>query len=319
VPTALTSSDELLSVDALDHQPQPTAPSAAERRRLALALILAGALHLLIPLAIVLFYTLWPTPPAPRVEEIPVEVVVEPPPPPPEKQQDKPKPPPQPDDERPAYDAPRAATQEKANRESPDDKTQAPQTNATPSPSLGAPQPSEAPQAAPESKAAAAPPEEAKPAQNPDEMAADSAAPSDAEKPPPAPSVAPKPAPAPAPKPPEPAVGAPLPHAEELPQYKFAAAATEAPMVGGNADTRYFTVVFGMIRSRLREPPPAPTHGGAIVFTVDESGNLVQRKVISSSGSPSLDVAMMNAIAEAAPYPPPPDWQPRSMRLVYGK
>jgi TonB family protein len=317
VPTALTSSDELFSVDALDHQPQPTAPSAAERRRLAFALILAGALHLLIPLAIVLFYTLWPTPPAPRVEEIPVEVVVEPPP---EKQQDKPKPPPQPEDERPAYDAPRAATQEKANRESPEEKTQAPQTNPTPSPSLGAPQPSDAPQAAPESKAAAAPPQEAKPAQNPDEMAADSAAPSDAEKPPPAPSVAPKPAPAPAPKPPEPApVGAPLPHAEELPQYKFAAAATEAPMVGGNADTRYFTVVFGMIRSRLREPPPAPSHGGAIVFTVDESGNLVQRKVISSSGSPSLDVAMMNAIAEAAPYPPPPDWQPRSMRLVYGK
>jgi hypothetical protein len=27
----------------------------------------------------------------------------------------------------------------------------------------------------------------------------------------------------------------------------------------------------------------------------------------------------MAAIAEAAPYPAPPGWQPRSMRLTYGR
>ena len=82
-----------------------------------------------------------------------------------------------------------------------------------------------------------------------------------------------------------------------------------------------------MIRSHLRQPPnmaratsgaPGP-RGGAIVFTVDESGNLVQRRVMSSSGSPNLDMAVMAAIAEAAPYPAPPGWQPRSMRLMYGR
>ena len=78
-----------------------------------------------------------------------------------------------------------------------------------------------------------------------------------------------------------------------------------------------------MIRSHLRAPsgPSAapPSRGGAIVFTVDESGNLLQRKLVSASGSPSLDMAVMAAILEAAPYPAPPNWQPRSMRLTYGK
>ena len=39
-----------------------------------------------------------------------------------------------------------------------------------------------------------------------------------------------------------------------LPQYRFAHAATESPVLGGNADTRYFTIVYGMIRSHMREP-----------------------------------------------------------------
>ncbi len=75
-----------------------------------------------------------------------------------------------------------------------------------------------------------------------------------------------------------------------------------------------------MIRNHLHQPPETrPPRGGAIVFTVDESGNLVQHKLMNSSGSPNLDMAVMNAIVEAAPYPAPPDWQPRSMRLVYGR
>jgi TonB family protein len=97
-------------------------------------------------------------------------------------------------------------------------------------------------------------------------------------------------------------------------------AATESPVIGGTPDTRYFTIVYGMIRAHLREPPaPGRSRGGAIVFTVDESGNLVQRKVVTPSGWPNLDMAAMAAIAEAAPYPPPPGWQPRSMRLTYGR
>ncbi len=76
-----------------------------------------------------------------------------------------------------------------------------------------------------------------------------------------------------------------------------------------------------MIRQHMREPPhaPPPNRSGAIVFTLDEGGNLLERRVAVPSGSPSLDMAVMAAIAEAAPYPAPPGWQPRSMRLTFGR
>jgi TonB family protein len=315
----MSPSDASISADALDHLVQPTTPSAAERRGLALALIAAATLHLLIPLGLLVFYWLSPAP-APPVREIPVEVVVEQPPPPPPKPQEQPKPPPKPVDERPAYDAPSAATKEKANRESLDEKTTAPAPKPEPSQTAGAPQQSEQPPAAQEKKAESPPPPETKPSPEAEQPAAPSPMPAEADAAPPAPQVGPKPAPPPAP-PAKAPPGAPLPTADALPQYQFAHAATESPVVGGNADTRYFTILYGMIRSHFRRPPNVtlPTRGGAIVFTVDESGNLVQRKVVSSSGSPNLDMAVMTAVAEAAPYPAPPDWQPRSMRLTYGR
>src|SRR5208283_1039761 len=122
-------------------------------------------------------------------------------------------------------------TQEKANRESPDTKTSAPAPpQAEKAETAGAPQESKAPAAARDEKAEAAPP----------------------------------PAP-PAKAPP----GASLPDAEVLPDYKFAHAATDSPIVGGNADTRYFTIVYGMIRSHLRPPSGSsaapPSRGGAVV------------------------------------------------------
>ena len=58
-----------------------------------------------------------------------------------------------------------------------------------------------------------------------------------------------------------------------------------------------------MIKSRLRETPElhldSANERGVVDFYVDESGNLVGRKLISSSGSPNLDVAVMAAIAAA--------------------
>ena len=316
----MSLSDAPLSADALDHLVQPASPSAAERRGLAFAVLAAALLHFLIALALLIFYWLSHGP-APPVQEIPVEVVVEKPPPPPPKPQEKPKPPPEREDERPAYDAPSAATQEKANRESPDQKTTASAPKTKPAhENPGVPQPSEKQAAAQEKKAASPPPLEAKPVPEADEPAAPSASPAEADAAPPAEKIEPKPAPPPAPPAKAPA-GVPLPAPDELPQYRFAHAATESPIVGGDADTRYFTIVYGTIRNHFRPPPNIGQrpHGGAIVFTVDESGNLVQHKVIRSSGSPNLDIAMMNAVIAASPYPAPPDWEPRSMRLVYGR
>jgi periplasmic protein TonB len=295
-------------VDVFDHI-GTAAPRAAERRGWAVAIVAAALLHLIIPVGLLLYASLTPQP-APPVEEIPIEVVVEEPKPPEPKPEEQPKPPPKPVDERPAYDAPAAATEEKANRESREDKSEAPKTDTQPPAPPGAPPKSDKEQTAPEQKAET-PPEPQKPPDEAEQAAAT----------PPAPKVSPQPAPAPAPAAPAPP-GAPLPEAMTFPEYKFARAATESPVTGGNADSRYFTIVFGMIKQHMREPHSGPRPrpaGGAIVFTVDEAGNLVERRVIAQSGSPSLDMAMMNAIAEGAPYPPPPDWQPKSMRLVYGK
>ena len=280
---ASLNADASFSAEPLDHQPGPGGPTPAERRGHLLALVAAAALHLIIPLAILAYYALWPITVAPPEQEIPVEIVVEPPKQ--EAQQDQPKPPPQPDDEKPAYDAPSAATQEKANRESPDKETQAPAADAKPPQNPGAPQQSETHPATTEQKPQASPPPEvAKPTPNAEEPAAATPSPSDADATPPADKVEPRPAPPPAPKPPQAAPdGAAPPPDDVLPQYKFAHAATESPVVGGNADTRYFTIVYGMIRSHLRPPSGSgaapPSRGGAVVFTVDESGNLVERRL----------------------------------------
>jgi protein TonB len=318
----MSLSDASLKADAIDHLAPPTSPTAAERRGLKLALIAAAALHLLIPVAFLVVAAFAPRP-SPPIEEIPVEVVVEkpPPPPPPKPPEDKPKPPPQPEDEKPAYDAPSAATQEKANRDSPDKTTSAPETSAEKTQTPGAPEESKEPPAAEQPKAQAAPiPQETPPKETADMRAAPTPAAEDAAEPPPAPVPAEKPAPPPAPRAKAPP-GAPLPTAEVLPDYKFAHAATESPIVGGSAETRYFTIVYGMIRAHMRDLRDAdpPKREGAIVFALDETGNLLQRKVVMSSGSPNLDMSVMNAIAEAAPYPAPPGWQPRAMRLTYGR
>ena len=228
------------------------------------------------------YYAVWPQPRR-RPEEIPVEVVVEPPPPKEEKPQDQPKPPPHPEDERPAYDAPSAATQEKANRESPDAKTQAPTAKAQPQQKPGAPQQSETRARGGRAKGpgAAAARGEIDPerrrcgGRDPIAVEADTA--------PPAAKVEPKPAPPPAPKPPPTTpAGAPLPTDDVLPEYKFAHAATKSPIVGGTADTRYFTIVYGMIRSicaRRRDPAPRRRAGA------ERSSSRSTKAAICSSAS----------------------------------
>ena len=117
-------------------------------------------------------------------------------------------------------------------------------------------------------------------------------------------------------------VGEALPTIEDLPQYKFAREVEHSPIATGNAESRYLTVVYGMIKSHLRETPElhldtANKHG-VVDFYVDEGGNLVGRKLVSSSGSPNLDMAVMAAIAAAAPYPAPPSWSPIYLTYNFG-
>ena len=278
----------------------------------------AAALHLIVPVALLAYYALWPVAVPVVQQEVPVELVEEPPPKP-DKPEDKPKPPPEPDDERPAYDAPAPATPDKINRESADNKTQAPAAQDTPPPNPGAPPKTETAkaQSAPaqeQKEQSAAPQHDLPPTPDGEEPADVNPTPNANAAPAAAQAAAAPPAKAPE--------GAPLPTIETLPEYKIARSVKNSPIATGNADSRYFTIVFGMIKSHLREPsgPGAviPSKPGAVVFGVDETGNLIGRKLMNSSGSPNLDMAVMTAILEAAPYPAPPNWQPRTMRLTYG-
>ena len=309
-------------VERLD-APEP--PTPAERRFHVLALMAAAALHLLIPLSFLLYYWLWPHMIPTAVQEIPVEVVVEqppPPPPPPKPREEKPKPPPQPDLEKPAYDAPAAPTEEKVNRESPDKKTEAKATpEAPPPPTPGASPKADAPAPAPhpaeEQKGEAAPPaHDLKPEPEGELPADQNPKPQDN----PAQAAAPAAPPAPQQKAP---VGEPLPTIEDLPQYKFARSVEKSPIAGGNAESRYLTIIYGMIKSHLHDTPSlhieqANRHG-MVDFYLDEGGNLVGRRLVASSGSSNLDIAVMAAIAEAAPYPAPPNWSPVSLNYNFGR
>ena len=145
----MSPSEADFTAEPIERLSGPEEPTPGERKGWALALIAAAALHLIIPLALIVYYALWPPIVPVAQQEIPVEVVVEQPTPKPDKTEDKPKPPPEPEDEKPAYDAPAAATQEKVNRESPDKKTEAPAAKAPPTPTPGAPPKSEAQAPAP--------------------------------------------------------------------------------------------------------------------------------------------------------------------------
>ena len=51
---------------------------------------------------------------------------------------------------------------------------------------------------------------------------------------------------------------------------------------------------------------------------VSRLADAIGRKLIATSGSPNLDMAVMAAIAAAAPYPAPPNWSPISLNYNFG-
>ena len=112
----------------------------------------------------------------------------------------------------------------------------------------------------------------------------------------------------------------PLPTAIQ-PQSRFPQA-EHSPVARDSTESRYLTIVYRMIKARLHETPElrvdSASKRGEVDFYVDEGGNLVGRKLINSSGSPNLDMAVMAAIAAAAPYPAPPS-QPLYLTYSFGR
>ena len=279
--------DSAFKADPDERLTQPQAPTSGLRQAFALvvaAVIYAGILS-------ALFVANWlDGDEIPASQEIPVEILVEPPPPPPappqqQKQPDAPAA--RPPDEQPATDAPRAANEEKVEREAADDAAKAP----APEPSKDEPAPAKA--------------EEPAKSGEPDSVAAsEPAAPAEAKPDPP--------------KSPSPQ----FPTFASVPDIEVSGAAEKTPIAGGKAKATYLTILYGMVVAHMRMPPGlnagSPHPEGAVVFTVDGFGNLIQRKVMRSSGYRELDLAAMSAVAQAAPFPSPPQNAPIALRFTYG-
>jgi TonB family protein len=260
----------------------------------------------------------------PAPEAIPVEIVVEPPqspPPPPSPQKT-------PDDSGtspenqtlldPAFDAPRAANNEKIDARTPDETSKTPPATKPPPPT-----PDANPDPDPGKTAGSTQPGEHEAGKSsaepvPDKPAAETIAPSalnpEKSDQPPTPAV-------PDAEKPQTAAGYQFPTFDSVPDVDFGAAAKQTSVAGGKAVSTYLTVLYGMIMPRVRLPVgfrlKSPKIEGRIAFSIDGTGNLMARRIIRHSGSQELDAAAFEAIAQAAPFPPPPHGAPLGLDFTY--
>lgn len=305
--------------------PAPGEAVEPPQRRPRAPLLLSLLVHIVV-LAIILYEQSLHSLDTPlQDQEVAVEVIAEPPqqPPPPEpepqpepeaekeKPQPKEKPPEQKLtlDEKPAYDAPRAANRETVKREAPDQETKA-QRQAPPDTARAAkpsPETTADPQQQQEAKAELAP--EAPKAQEdkPDAEILEQAKPEPKTQPDQKQGqVEIKASPEPKPK----SISEQLAALEPVPDYKFAGSSKPAPVSGGTSDTSYLSVLHGMIVPHMHVPPhlrgKRPPNAGLIQFYVDGAGHLTHQAVARSSGFPELDAAALAAVRRGAPFPAPP-------------
>ncbi len=268
----------------------PEGPTGDVGRRTA-AFVVAAAFYALLTVAITVEGRF--PPPPPTAEEVPVEIVVEQRSPEAEEQ-----PPPLTNlDEKPATDAPRAGSSDKDTGD--EDKP-----DKAPPPPAPAPSPEAAKPTAAEAQAPATPPNPPTPIENAEETAP---------PPTPAPQTVAKAEPE--------APAKPAPMFASLPDIDFGGAAMRSPVSGGHAKATYLSMVYGRVMAHFRRPPDAAAAvgrgRGAVVFSVDARGDLVNRWVDDPSGSPDLDRAAFNAVGAGSPFPPPPTGGMVQLRFVY--
>ena len=307
-------SDASFTANSAERWLHPAAGRSAEPGRY-LAPIGAALIYALIVLVLVFENQFEPVLP-PEPVEIPVEIVAEPPPPPPPPPSPAPQPTEQPLDEKPAFDAPRPANDEKVEREAPDKVSQAP-----PAPPQDKPpgQDAETGKATGSEAEAETPPKESPADPANDKTVAELAPNGDVKLQAPQPPQTPTETEVP-PQPAAPSVGVRIPTFESVPDAAFAGLAPPAPVAGGNAKARYLTIVYGMIMARVHKPnsPHLKSKSeGTVSFSIDGRGYLTQRWTTESSGSPELDAAIFEAIGAASPFPPPPRGRPAGLEFVY--
>ena len=243
-------------------------------------------------------------------------------PPPPKEEPPPPKeeaPPPQASlDETPATDAPRAGA---ADRDTGDQEKEA----KTPPPAAPTPQPTEAkPSPAPTQATEPTPQATPEPTPQPTQEAPPLRV-ANGETPPPAPTPAPPPTPQVAslsrPRPPKTEKTVARPFFDSVPDIDFGGAAMRSPVTGGAARATYLSVLYGKIMPHFHKPADARSivgHGrGAVVFSVDARGQLIDRWIVEESGYHALDRAAFDAIGAGAPFPPPPSGAEVRVRFEY--
>jgi len=310
-----------LSAEPAERREWTRAPSSLSGVNRWIALGAAAFLHLAILGPVWLQFD-WQPSAAPPSEEIPVEIVVEQPKPPPQPQPQPsdaalPKPP---IDLSPAYDAPRGQAS--------DAKT--PRYGAVAAKAAEKQAPPDQPQTGDKAASNAAA-KSVEPTSDHQAEAKDDGGPQKANSD--AFSVAEPPATIAAPDSQAKVasmIGQPLPTwskgnqfstFEPVPDAQFAGDAA-SPVGGGTANTTYTSVIDGMLKKHLRMTDAVRAEYdrvvGEITFGVDPHGNLLQPSVTRPSGSNSVDAAALEAVREAAPFPPSPFGVPIGLTWVYG-
>jgi TonB family protein len=311
----MTPSDNDLRANADERLIEPSTPAQRGLQRYLGPL--AGIILYALLITFLVIDSQWEPFVTPPEQVIPVEILTEPPP---EPQQTPPPPQPQADpapkslDEDPAYDAPKVGKSEK-DEDNGDKAAQKSPEVAEHKPNPDPPQdkPATPTQGDPNSTTPAAGPlaEKSDEAIEPSGMD-----PSKSEPPQGQPDVEPTT------EPPAPKKTAALPYFASVPDVDFEGMARAAELAHGNAKRTYLTTIYGMIMPHLKVPSGSRAGlgsiEGVIVFTVDGSGNLIDSKIVRSSGSRELDKSALDAIAKASPFPSPPTGQMVGMRFSYG-
>lgn len=329
--------EAVLSAQA-DARFEPSPPPRG-RTRLIFFLVLVAALALH-GLLLTLFLLRDSAPTVVASQETPIEVVVEPPKPPePVKPPEPPKPPekkaepPKPkEDLRPSVSAPRAPTDTPVKTETKEEKTAAPNKSETAV--KGEAKPAPQPPASPETETPAdatkseATPDEPKPEANavkPEDKTKPAAEPLDK-------AVQKKAAKTAKAKEPKSAKAAPkhkaVPNAlaalASAPTLdtamSFAKPTPKTKIYGGTDDVRWMSEVEAMLEAKVGTLPSRDRYqsGGkvAICFHVDENGRVIAREYCAKSGYPEIDQMAMQALLNAAPFPPPPPGLERGLIWV---
>lgn len=107
-----------------------------------------------------------------------------------------------------------------------------------------------------------------------------------------------------------------------LPKMEFDAGAKSSRAPSGNAEATYTSTLYGMIIPLVRVPsnlpPPSRRRPLRVEFVVDGRGYLMASMLSRSSGVPSLDIAALAAVRQAAPFPPTPHGKPLGLVLDFG-